>query len=254
MELQDSTALISGGASGLGAATAGAFVRRGARVVLFDLDERGSEVASRLGDRTRFVAGDVTSEDDVRRAIAAVEELGGRLDVAVCCAGIGGGGRALRRDGPMPLDVFTRVVTVNLIGTFNVQRLAAEAMTREPRLGDDPDQGVIIATASIAAFEGRIGQPAYAASKGGVVSLTLPLARELAARRIRVATVAPGIFDTPLLGRLSDEVRAELAASVPHPKRIGDPADFARLVVHIVENPMINGEVLRLDGALRMAP
>ena len=239
----------------MGAATAAAFVRGGARVVLLDLDERGREVASRLGDRTRFVAGDVTSEDDVRRAIAAVEELGGRLDVAVCCAGVGGGGRALRRDGPMPLDVFTRIVTVNLFGTFNVQRLAAEAMAREPRQGDDDDdQGVIVATASIAAFEGRIGQPAYAASKGGVVSLTLPLARELAARRIRVATVAPGIFDTPLLGRLSDEVRAELAASVPHPKRIGDPADFARLVVHIVENPMINGAVLRLDGALRMAP
>jgi NAD(P)-dependent dehydrogenase (short-subunit alcohol dehydrogenase family) len=254
MELKDSTALISGGASGLGAATARDFIRRGARVVLLDLDERGREVESRLGDGARFVAGDVTSEDEVRRAIAAAEELGGRLDIAVCCAGIGGGGRALRRDGPMPLELFTRIVTVNLIGTFNVQRLAAEAMTREPRPGEHSDQGVIVATASIAAFEGRIGQPAYAASKGGVVSLTLPLARELAARRIRVATVAPGIFDTPLLGSLSDEVRAELAASVPHPRRIGDPADFARLVVHIVENPMINGAVLRLDGALRMAP
>jgi NAD(P)-dependent dehydrogenase (short-subunit alcohol dehydrogenase family) len=245
MEISGSTALISGGASGLGRATAAALLERGANVVVLDVSEREVPGATLVG-------GDVTSEDDVRAAIAAAVELGGRLDIAVTCAGIGGGGRALRRDGPMPLDVFQRIVAVNLVGTFNVQRLAAEAMSRYP--GRDEDQGVIVSTASIAAFEGQIGQCAYAASKGGVVSLTLPLARELAARRIRVATIAPGIFDTPLLGRLDDDVRAKLAASVPHPQRIADPADFAALVAHIVENPMLNGEVVRLDGALRMAP
>jgi NAD(P)-dependent dehydrogenase (short-subunit alcohol dehydrogenase family) len=245
VEISGSTALISGGASGLGRATAEALVARGANVVVLDVDERALPGAT-------SVRGDVTREDDVEAAIAVAVELGGRLDVAVTCAGIGGGGRALSREGPMPLDVFQRIVAVNLVGTFNVQRLAAEAMARHP--GGDEDQGVIVSTASIAAFEGQIGQCAYAASKGGVVSLTLPLARELAARRIRVATIAPGIFDTPLLGRLNDDVRAKLAASVPHPQRIADPADFAALVLHIVANPMLNGEVVRLDGALRMAP
>jgi NAD(P)-dependent dehydrogenase (short-subunit alcohol dehydrogenase family) len=245
VEISGATALISGGASGLGRATAEALLAGGANVVVLDVNAQQVPGAT-------VVRGDVTAEDDVRAANDTADVLGGRLDIAVTCAGIGGGGRALRRDGPMPLDVFKRIIAVNLVGTFNVQRLAAAAMAEHPGTGED--QGVIVSTASIAAFEGQIGQCAYAASKGGVVSLTLPLARELAARRIRVATIAPGIFDTPLLGRLDDDVRAKLAASVPHPQRIADPADFAALVAHIVANPTLNGEVIRLDGALRMAP
>ncbi len=255
MEIAGSRFLVTGGASGLGRATAELALAAGASVVLLDQNPDVADVAAELGGQAHGhaagVCGDVTSEADVSAAIDAARELGG-LEVTVNCAGIGGGGRALRRDGPMPLDVFERVIRVNLIGTFNVNRLSAAAMDEhEP---GSADRGVIVNTASIAAFEGQIGQVSYASSKGGIVGMTLPLARELASRQIRVVTIAPGVFDTPLLGRLSEEVRQSLAASVPYPRRIASPRAYAELVRHIVENDMINGETIRLDGALRMAP
>jgi NAD(P)-dependent dehydrogenase (short-subunit alcohol dehydrogenase family) len=252
VEITGRTFLITGGASGLGRATAELISAAGGRPLLFDLDAQVGQVAAELGGTARSVCGDVTSETDVSRAVAMAAEDGG-LDVVVNCAGIGGGGRALRRDGPMPLEVFRRVITVNLIGTFNVNRLAAAAMSENAPTAEH-ERGVIVNTASIAAYEGQIGQVSYASAKGGIVSMTLPLARELASLRIRVVTIAPGIFDTPLLGRLSDEVRHSLAQSVPHPRRIGSPREYAALVRHVVENEMINGETIRLDGGLRMAP
>jgi NAD(P)-dependent dehydrogenase (short-subunit alcohol dehydrogenase family) len=252
MEIAGRTFVITGGASGLGRATAELVSEAGGRPLLFDLDARVEDVAAEVGGGAQGVCGDVTSEKDVSGVIAMALD-GGGLDVVVNCAGIGGGGRALRRDGPMPLEVFQRIITVNLIGTFNVNRLAAAAMS-EKDASPDEERGVIINTASIAAYEGQIGQVSYASAKGGIVSMTLPLARELAGLRIRVVTIAPGIFDTPLLGRLSDEVRHGLAQSVPHPRRIGAPPEYAALVRHVVENEMLNGETIRLDGALRMAP
>ncbi|MDI3419190.1 3-hydroxyacyl-CoA dehydrogenase [Streptomyces luteolus] len=246
------SALVTGGASGLGLATARELLASGARVVLFDLpSSEGRSVAKELGDRAEFVAGDVTDERDVTRAVGAAVAQG-PLRVVVNCAGIGGSARTVGRDGPYPLDQFTKVVTVNLIGTFNVIRLAAARMADNEPL--DGDRGVIVNTASIAAFDGQIGQAAYSASKGGIVGMTLPIARDLAGRQIRVSTVAPGIFDTPLLGKAPQEVRDSLGRQVPHPPRLGTPDEFASLVGHIVANPMLNGEVIRLDGAIRMAP
>jgi NAD(P)-dependent dehydrogenase (short-subunit alcohol dehydrogenase family) len=252
VEIAGRTFLITGGASGLGRATAQMITGADGRAVLLDQDERVEQVAGEIGSGTGFHRGDVTSPEDVRGAIDVAVRDGDGLHGVINCAGIGGGGRMLRRDGPMPLEVFQRVVGVNLIGTFNVNRLAAAAID-----DNDPDareRGVIVNTASIAAYEGQIGQVSYAASKGGIVSMTLPLARELAGRRIRVVAIAPGIFDTPLLGRLDDDLRARLAASVPHPQEIGAPVHYASLVRHVIENQMINGETIRLDGALRMAP
>jgi NAD(P)-dependent dehydrogenase (short-subunit alcohol dehydrogenase family) len=249
MDIADRTFLITGGASGLGRATAEMVLAARGRVVVLDRDADTARAAEELG--ADHVCGDVTDEADVQQAIDAALTAGG-LHGVVNCAGIGGGGRMLRRDGPMPLEVFRRVVTVNLIGTFNVNRLAAAAI--DAHAADEPERGVIVNTASIAAYEGQIGQVSYASSKGGIVSMTLPLARELATRRIRVAAIAPGIFDTPLLGRVDDELRTRLADSVPHPRRLGSPHDYAALVRHVIENPMINGETIRLDGALRMAP
>lgn len=253
MQVAGRSALVTGGASGLGQATVAALVDAGARVVVADLPgSRGKAVEAAYGHRTRFVPTDVTVAEDVQAAVdTAVREFGG-LQIAVSCAGVATAGRVLGRDGPHDLARFSSVVQVNLVGTFNVLRLAAAAMARGPLVGEE--RGVIVNTASIAAFEGQVGQAAYAASKAGVVGLALPAARELAEHAIRVVTVAPGTFDTPMLAGLPEDVRRSLAATVPHPPRLGRPAEFAVLVRHIVENPMLNGEVIRLDGALRMAP
>lgn len=249
MKIAGTSALITGGASGLGRATAEKLLGKGARVVLFDLPtSAGEAVASELGQDARFVAGDVTSEQDAQAAVAAA----GDLRIAVNCAGIGGGARVVGREGPFPLDRFRRVVEVNLVGTFNVLRLAAARMAELEPLEDE--RGVIVNTASIAAFEGQIGQAAYSASKAGIVGLTLCAARDLASLLVRVCTIAPGTFDTPLLGRLDDRIRLSLADAIPHPRRLGQPREYAELACHIVENQMLNGETIRLDGALRMAP
>jgi NAD(P)-dependent dehydrogenase (short-subunit alcohol dehydrogenase family) len=254
MEIEQSVAFVAGGASGLGAATARLLVARGARVGVFDRSREAAEkLAAELGDDALAVVGDVTSESDVRDAIRVTESTFGPLRVAVNCAGIGTASRVLGKAGPHPLDQFALVVQVNLIGTFNVLRLAAAQIQNAAPL-EGGERGVIVNTASIAAFDGQIGQAAYAASKGGIVAMALPVARELAKFGIRVVTIAPGIFDTPMLAGLPDDARASLGAQVPFPSRLGDPREFARLAASIIENPMLNGEVIRLDGALRMAP
>ena len=250
MQLAGSVALVTGGASGLGLATATALTEAGAAVVIVDLPASpGEAVAKELGGV--FAPTDVTDEDSVRSAVAQAAALG-PLRVAVNCAGIGTPGRVLGKAGPMPLADFARVVTVNLIGTFNVIRLAAEAIARTDPVDDE--RGVIINTASIAAYDGQVGQAAYAASKGGVVGMTLPIARDLAQSLIRVVTIAPGLFDTPMLQGLPEPARQSLGAQVPMPSRLGRPSEYAALARHICENPMLNGEVIRLDGALRMSP
>jgi len=245
-------ALITGGASGLGEATARRLHKEGAAVVVLDLPSSGGDdLAEELGERVRFCPADVRDEEQVRAAIAAAAELG-VLRIVVNCAGIGTPGRVVGRKGPLDLESFRNVVDINLVGTFNVLRLAAAAM-----LGNDPldgDRGIIVMTASIAAYDGQIGQAAYAASKGGIVSLTLSAARDLADKLIRVVTVAPGTFATPMLAGLPDEATAALEAQVPHPSRLGQPFEYASLVAHIVDNGMLNGGVIRLDGALRMPP
>jgi len=252
VEIPDNVALVTGGASGLGLATVKELHANGARIVILDLpSSRGREVAGELGDRAVFSAGDVTSPDSVTAALNAAAGLG-TLRITVNCAGIGNGIRTVSKKGPFPLDVFTKVINVNLIGTFNVIRLAAERISQAPEAGEE--RGVIINTASIAAFEGQIGQAAYSASKGGIVGMTLPIARDLASLKIRVVTIAPGLFHTPLLAGLPDEAIASLGAQVPHPSRLGDPVEYAALARHIVENPMLNGETIRLDGAIRMSP
>jgi NAD(P)-dependent dehydrogenase (short-subunit alcohol dehydrogenase family) len=238
----------------LGLATASALVKAGATVVIADLEgSRGHDVAAQLGDGARFVPTDVTSEDAVTAAVSTAATEFGNLHIVVNCAGVGFPGRVLARDGaPIDLERFEFVVRVNLIGTFNVIRIAAaEMIKQEP---DGEERGVIVNTASIAAFDGQIGQAAYAASKGGVVGMTLPIARDLASQKIRVVSVAPGIFDTPMLAGLPEEARARLSENVPHPHRLGQPEEYAALVRHVIENPMLNGETIRLDGALRMQP
>jgi NAD(P)-dependent dehydrogenase (short-subunit alcohol dehydrogenase family) len=253
MEIAGQTAIVTGGASGLGLATTELLVERGARVVIVDLPSSpGAEVAARLGAPVRFAPGDVTSEDQIIAAVqTAVESFGG-LQVLVNCAGIGIPHRILGREGLLPLEEFRRVLEVNLVGTFNSIRLAARQMAEGELVGEE--RGVIVNTASVAAFEGQIGQASYTASKAGIVGLTLVVARELASRQIRCCTIAPGIMDTPLLGRLPEEVRASLSASVPNPPRLGRPREFALLVAQIIENPYLNGETIRLDGAIRMTP
>jgi NAD(P)-dependent dehydrogenase (short-subunit alcohol dehydrogenase family) len=252
MNVAGVTALVTGGASGLGLATATRLVADGASVVIADLPgSAGADVAGRLGDRARFTAADVTAEDDVGAALDAAAELGD-LRVVVNCAGIGPAAKVLGRNGVHELALFSRTVQINLVGTFNVIRLAAERMAALDLVGEE--RGVIVNTASVAAFDGQIGQAAYSASKGGVVGLTLPIARELAERQIRVVTIAPGIFATPMLAALPEAARESLGKQVPHPSRLGRPDEYASLVAHIVSNPMLNGETIRLDGAIRMAP
>jgi NAD(P)-dependent dehydrogenase (short-subunit alcohol dehydrogenase family) len=252
MKVENSVALVTGASSGLGLATTRALVKGGAQVVMLDLPgSRGAEVAEELGEQAVFVAGDVTSEEQVAAAVAAASELG-PLRILVNCAGMGIAAKTVGREGPAPLDGFVKTVTVNLIGTFNVIRLAAAAMAATEPV--DGERGVIVNTASVAAYEGQVGQASYSASKGGIVGMTLPVARDLAGLQIRVCTIAPGIFETPLLGSLPDNVKESLGQQVPHPSRLGQPAEYAALVEHIVENQMLNGETIRLDGAIRMAP
>lgn len=249
-------ALITGGASGLGAATARRLYAPGAAVVLVDLpSSNGAEVAAQLGERAVFSPADVTDEGQVRDAIAAAAKLG-TLRLAVNCAGVATPGKVLGREGVLPLEQFSKVIHINLLGTFNVVRLCAEAMAAaDPLEGEfGPERGVIVNTASVAAFDGQIGQPAYAASKGAVAAMTLPLARELARSLIRVVTIAPGIFETPMLAGLPQAAQDSLGQQVPHPSRLGKPDEYAALVEHIVTNAMLNGETIRLDGAIRMSP
>jgi NAD(P)-dependent dehydrogenase (short-subunit alcohol dehydrogenase family) len=252
MQLNGATALVTGGASGLGLATVKALHDAGAHIVIVDLpSSSGKLIAEELGARVQFAGADVTDGEQVQAAIDLVAAEA-PLRVAVNCAGIGTPGRVVSKNGPMPLEQFSRVVTVNLIGTFNVIRLAAAAIAAAPEV--DGERGVIVNTASAAAFDGQIGQAAYSASKGGVVGMTLPIARDLAQSKIRVMTIAPGLFRTPMFDSLPEESIASLAAQVPHPSRLGDPSEYAAMVRHIVENPMLNGETIRLDGAIRMAP
>ncbi|MGW4033110.1 3-hydroxyacyl-CoA dehydrogenase [Streptomyces sp. NPDC004838] len=252
MDIAGSSAVITGGASGLGLATARRLAASGAHVVLVDLPTApGEKAAADLGGRAVFAPADVTSEQDVTAALDIAESLA-PLRVAVNCAGIASAVKTVGKNGAFPLDHFTRVVNVNLIGTFNVARLAAERIARTEETAGE--RGVIINTASVAAFDGQIGQAAYSASKGGVVGMTLPLARDLASLKIRVVTIAPGLFSTPLLSGLPEAAQVSLGQQVPHPSRLGDPAEYAALAAHIVENPMLNGETIRLDGAIRMAP
>ncbi|MFC7623517.1 3-hydroxyacyl-CoA dehydrogenase [Microlunatus sp. GCM10028923] len=252
MNLAGQVALVTGGASGLGLATARALQAAGAKIVIFDLPSSpGERVAGELGEEARFAAGDVTDPDSVSAALDLAGTVGD-LRVLVNCAGIVNAARTVGKRGPFPLEEFQRAINVNLIGTFNVTRLAAERIAATEPLGEE--RGVIINTASVAAFDGQVGQAAYSASKGGVAAMTLPIARDLAPLLIRVVTIAPGIFDTPMMASMTEEVRASLAAQVPHPSRLGDPSEYGALAAHIVANPMINGEVIRLDGAIRMAP
>jgi NAD(P)-dependent dehydrogenase (short-subunit alcohol dehydrogenase family) len=259
MRIEECSAIVTGGASGLGFATARTLADAGASVVIVDLpSSAGQDAAEELGGRALFVPADVTNEEQVRAAVGEASDLA-PLRIVVNCAGIGTPGKVLGRDGVLPLEQFERVIRINLIGTFNVIRLAAEAMAQVEPLGradlpGDAERGVIVNTASVAAFEGQIGQAAYSASKGGVAAMTLPIARELARSLVRVVTIAPGIFDTPMMAGLPEAARASLGQQVPHPSRLGHPEEYASLVRHIVENPMLNGEVIRLDGAIRMQP
>ena len=253
MKIAGSVALVTGGASGLGEATVRRLVSQGGRAVIVDLNaDRGKKLAAELGDAATYAQADVSNADEVQAAVDQATSMG-TLRAAISCAGIGFGMRTIGKDGtPHDLGVFQKVIAVNLVGTFNILRLAASAMAKnEP---EDGERGVVINTASVAAFDGQIGQVAYSASKGGIVGLTLPAARDLSKAQIRVVTIAPGTFDTPLLATLPDDMRAALAATIPHPSRLGRPEEFGALACHIVENSYLNGEVIRLDGSIRMAP
>lgn len=254
MQIQGQTFLVTGGSSGLGAACVRRLVGQGGHVVIVDVQkEAGEALAAELGSSAAFVQTDVTSEEAVQAAVDTAVSTYGALHGAINCAGIAIGERVLGREKPHPLAAFSRVIQINLIGTFNVIRLASEAMAKnEPNAGGE--RGVIINTASVAAFDGQIGQAAYSASKGGVVGMTLPIARELARFGIRVMTIAPGIFYTPMMAGMPQAVQDSLGAAVPFPPRLGRPDEYAQLAQHIIENEMLNGEVIRLDGAIRMAP
>jgi NAD(P)-dependent dehydrogenase (short-subunit alcohol dehydrogenase family) len=254
MQITNKAFIVTGGASGLGRASAEAILAAGGRVVLLDVNaDAGNAAEQALGNNARFARADVTSEEQVKAAIDLAASAFGGLHGVVNAAGIGPAAKVLGRNGPHPLDLFEKTIRVNLVGTFNVIRLAAVVLTQNAPEASG-ERGVIINTASIAAFDGQIGQPAYAASKGGIVGMTLPIAREFAASGIRVVTIAPGIFDTPLLAGLPEPARVSLGQQVPFPSRLGRPAEYGALVRHIIENEMLNGEVIRLDGALRMAP
>ena len=253
MNVDGASTLVTGGASGLGLACAQALKAKGAKVVIVDLpSSNGDAVAAEMGDAVSFQAGDVTSGEEMEAAIAAAE-ANGPLRAVIHCAGHGGAVRLVNRDGtPGSLEAYSKVINTNLIGSFNVLRLAAVSMAKNDPL--DGDRGACVMTASVAAYEGQIGQIPYSASKAGVVGMTIVAARDLASKLIRVNTIAPGIFDTPLLGRLPEEIRQSLGASVPHPARLGQPDEFADLALHLIENQMLNGETIRLDGAIRMTP
>jgi len=252
MNIEGSGALVAGGASGLGEATVRRLHERGAVVTIADVNaEKGQALADELG--LRFVSCDVREEDQVQAAVDAAAEADGGLRISVCCAGTGWAQRTTGSKGPHPLEPFATIVAINLIGTFNVLRLAATSM-RENEPDDGAERGVCVQTASVAAYEGQIGQIAYSASKGGIVGMTVPAARDLAQYGIRVMTIAPGLFDTPLLALLPDDAREALGNSIPFPHRLGLPGEYAQLATSIIENPMLNGETIRLDGALRMAP
>jgi|ERR1700733_7820500 NAD(P)-dependent dehydrogenase (short-subunit alcohol dehydrogenase family) len=254
MQIKDHVFLVTGAASGLGAAVARLVAQENGQVVLADVNrDAGEKLATELGSVARFKQTDVTREEDAKAAVALALSAFGHLHGLVSCAGVAPAEKVLGRERPHRLETFARAVEINLIGTFNMIRLAAEAIAKEIP-GEDGERGVIVNTASIAAFDGQIGQAAYAASKGGVAAMTLPIARELARSGIRVVTIAPGVFETPMMAGFPEEVHKALAASVPFPARLGQPAEFAALVRHICENRMLNGEVIRLDGALRMAP
>jgi NAD(P)-dependent dehydrogenase (short-subunit alcohol dehydrogenase family) len=251
MEISGTSALVTGGASGLGRATAERLVAAGADVVIIDLPSSdGAAVAQGFDGRVTFVPGDVLDPDAVNQALDAALATGKPLRIVVNCAGIGTPAKVVGKSGPFPLDVFRKTIEVNLIGTFNVVRLAAVSLIEQPLVGEE--RGVIVNTASVAAFDGQIGQAAYTASKAGIAGMTLPIARELSERQIRVNTIAPGLFETPLLASLSEEARLSLGKQVPHPSRLGQPSEYAALVEHIIVNPMLNGETIRLDGAIRM--
>ncbi len=251
MNIQGKTALVTGGASGLGAACARMLAANGARVFLVDVnDALGNALAAEIGGGAKFIKADVSDAAEMEAAYGHVD---GPLHIAIQCAGIGKSRRTVNKEGPMDLEQFSKVIRVNLIGTFNSIRLAAAKMATNEKDASG-DRGVMVNTASIAAFDGQIGQAAYSASKGGIVGMTLPIARDLSGIGVRVCTIAPGIFETPLLGGLPEDVRASLGAQVPHPSRLGQPDEFAALAKHIIENSMLNGETIRLDGALRMAP
>jgi NAD(P)-dependent dehydrogenase (short-subunit alcohol dehydrogenase family) len=253
MNIKDCKALVTGGASGLGEACIRNLVKGGAKAVILVLDEaRGAKLASELGNSVIFVKTDVTSEESVQSAIQQAINAFGGINVVINCAGIGDPGKMLSKKGPMPLATFNRMVQINLVGTFNVARLAVAQMVNN-KPNEDGEKGVVINTASVAAFDGQIGQPAYAASKAGVVGMTLPMARECAEYGIRVMTIAPGLFNTPMLDILPEAARDALGKMVPFPPRLGKPDEYAGLAMHIIENPMLNGEVIRLDGAIRMA-
>ncbi|MBI1765525.1 MAG: SDR family NAD(P)-dependent oxidoreductase [Acidobacteria bacterium] len=254
MQIQGNTFLVSGGASGLGGATSRLLAEAGGNVVIADINaDKGAALAAELGAQTRFVQTNVADEAAVQQAVATAVSTFGALHGAICCAGIGGAEKTVGKDGPHALASFKKIIEVNLIGTFNVIRLAAAQMSQqEPKASGE--RGVLVDTASVAAFDGQIGQVAYAASKGGIVGMTLPIARDLARLGIRVVTIAPGLFDTPLLAGLPEDVKKVLGAQVPFPARLGQPREYAALARHIIENEMLNGEVIRLDGALRMPP
>lgn len=255
MELNGKVAIVTGGASGLGRATTEAFLAKGAKVVIFDLNEMsGNAVAAELGANCKFAKVNVADEASVQAGIALALESFGAVHVAVNCAGIGSAMKTYGGKGPHSLDIFRNVIGVNLIGTFNVTRLAAEAMAKNAPVTEDGERGVIINTASVAAFDGQVGQVAYSASKGGVVGMTLPIARDLASYGIRVNTIAPGIFNTPLMNAAPDVVKLPLVEATQFPKRLGHPAEYGKLACSIVENGFLNGEVIRIDGSIRMAP
>jgi NAD(P)-dependent dehydrogenase (short-subunit alcohol dehydrogenase family) len=254
MNHKDVVALVTGGASGLGEASIMGLVKKGAKIIIVDVDsDKGEKLAASIGADAIFVKTDVTNEADVRQAIQKAVDTFGKINVAINCAGVVNPGKLIGRKGPLPLDSFNKVLQINLVGTLNVIRLAVEQMINNT-LNEEGEKGVIINSASIAAFDGQIGQVAYSASKAGIVGMTLPIAREISDYGIRIVTIAPGIFDTPMMAGLPPAVKEDLAKTVPFPRRLGKPCEFAKLAMHIIENTMLNGCCIRLDGALRMPP